>query len=100
MNSLVVGSTAVDVSIGTDDNDGIPLGQVAEDPDDDEMMEEADEPQLLVDPSDDEAGPVAPYELESESDDDEDGGVALTAKRAHDGGAEPTAKRAGELHAL
>ena len=101
LSSPVVGSTAVDVGVGADDNDGIPFGQVAEDPDDDdEMMEEADEPPHLVDPSDDEAGPAAPYEPESESDNDEDGGVAPTAKRAHAGGAEPTAKRARELHAL
>ena len=94
-------SYAVNVGVGTEDNDGIPVGQVAEDPnDDDEPMEEADEPPLLVDPSDDDAGPAAPYEPESESDDDEDGGVVPTAKRAHDGGAEPTAKRARELHAL
>ena len=42
LNSLVVVSIAVDVIIGIDDNDGIPIGQVAEDPDDDdEPMEEA-----------------------------------------------------------
>ena len=85
-NSRVVGSTAattreatscaVNVGVGTEDNDGIPFGQVAEDPnDDDEPMEEADEPPLLADPSDDEAGPAAPYEPESESDDDEEDGI-------------------------
>ena len=42
LNSLVVVSIAVDVIVGIDDNDGIPIGQVAEDPDDDdEPMEEA-----------------------------------------------------------
>ena len=109
-NSRVVGSTAattreatscaVNVGVGTEDNDGIPFGQLAEDPNDDEPMEEADEPPLLADPSDDEAGPAAPYEQESESDDDEEDGVGPTAKRAHAGGAEPTAKRARELHVL
>ena len=72
------------VGVGIEDNDGIPFGQVAEDSnDEDEPMEEADGPPLSADLRDDEAGPAAPYEPESESDDDEEDGVGPTAKRAH-----------------
>ena len=54
----------------------------------------------MAESGDEEAGPGAPYEPESESDDDEDDGVEPTPKRAHAGGAEPTAKKAREFRAL
>ena len=55
-----VASLTINVSTDADDNDDIPLGQVAEVPDDDEVMEEAgaDELPPLHQDSDNEVGPA------------------------------------------
>ena len=88
----------VDVSIGVekeegvlvaeDGRDDIPIGQAAEAPDDDELMGMDEGSPELID-ADDDVGPAAPYEPESESDTDSDGEDV--------GAAEPPATRPREI---